>query len=229
MFSPTVTYRDRLVADFSEIDLEERLFVWKRERRILESRGEKQCKDRQRESNEIIMALHQIDDLIAKGTYGKERQRLRNEVAIACKEAETSVRSKLKFAPPEADLDVLAEWTNFSKGLHSKDPEIRKIFQDAFEQLEMGDKAIFECMTIMKLARRIDDPKQRGRPPATPPWRNEVDALDAMRLHVFDEMTIPRAAKIVADAEGKTNAASRAERFEKLYRDRMKLRDLKSV
>lgn len=165
--------------------------------------------------------------MISEGTYHEERRRLHAEVKIIHEESQKSSLEWLGRDPHRFDETLLDEFDNFSRGLRSPDLEIRQIFQDAFDHFEMGKKSLVACRVIMRVARRVEEPKQRGRPPALPPWRNEVDALDAMRLHILNGTSIPRAAKMVADAEERANATSRADRFEKLYRDRMRLRDLK--
>jgi hypothetical protein len=67
--------------------------------------------------------------------------------------------------------------------------------------------------------------KPKGRPGVSPPWRNVVGALDAMRFAVAEGVSIPQAARDAAAREGRAEEESRARYFEKLYRKRAGLRE----
>ena len=66
---------------------------------------------------------------------------------------------------------------------------------------------------------------KNGRPGVSPPWRNEVEAMDAMRKSCAGGLSTPCAAREAARLEGRATEASRAGYFEKLYRKKARLRE----
>lgn len=159
---------------------------------------------------EYKAALRMIDSLKIEGRYEAERARL-----------STHWQPVPMPSMSEERLRVLSVLGNFTAGLRSPDPEQRARFQQLKEMI--GKKTPAETWPILACLEVAKRPK--GRPGASPPWRNVASYLDAMRLSVAAGATIPQAARDAADSEGRPTRENRAGYFERLYRQRAALRE----
>ncbi len=160
-------------------------------------------------------ALREIDRLKIAGIYEAERARL-----AARLDPEPRVFAEIAARLEAGELEPL---NNFLRGLRSPDPDQRARFERLYEQADLAGKSPRECWHILSCLEPAQKP--RGRPPATPPWRNVAQQLDAMRLAVAGGASIPQAARDAAAGEGRAEEESRARYFEKLYRQRAALRE----
>ncbi len=204
-YSDKLTFLEYRIAACDEIDLE--AIVW----------------DERTPSNEWLRryheadraALREIERLKLAGTYEIERARLATYL-----ESPSPAHERLA---QRIENDEFEPMRNFLVGLRSPDQEQSERFERLYCEAELADKAPSECWHILACLEKAKKPK--GRPGVSPPWRNVVTALDAMRLLVASGATIPQAAREMAANEGRAAQGSRARYFEKLYRQREALRE----
>jgi hypothetical protein len=204
IYSPQLTWRQMLIASCDEIDLEERVlrYPFDADPWLAKYRAEE------------VAALREIDRLKIAGEYEKERSRL------------SDILADRPIWPSQvmevvASLD-LAPLNNFSMGLQSPDEGQRARFRAMVDMPEIGEATPGEIWSILRC---IEPAKMhKGRPTVSPPWRNVASHLDAMRLDVARGASIPFAARDAASREGGAGQHSRAKYFERLFRDRQKIR-----
>ncbi|AXI45791.1 hypothetical protein C1J03_06950 [Sulfitobacter sp. SK012] len=169
------------------------------------------------EQEAMRAALQVIDLLKISGDYERERARLWDDLGLA------RYRSGGGVKLPAALLDFAKEWGNLKNGMESPDRSEREQFRKFFEVAQLGPKSPPEIHPLISVLRRVK--KRRGRTPKLKPaWLKDTDELDKMRLLHAKGMSIPEAARQVAQDEGFSQQDSRAKRFENLFRNRMKLR-----
>jgi hypothetical protein len=166
-------------------------------------------------------ALRKIDRLKTVGIYEERRRRIASDLEA----------SSPAIPPPRLSVDREFEndFQNLLDGTKSADLRQRQRFHDLMDEMELWEKTPAE--TPKSLLRSLERAKLRGRgrPKASPPWQLEAEALDAMRVLCGREgASIPEAARLTAGREGRANRDSRADYFEKLYRQRMRLREIKT-
>lgn len=204
MYSRQLTWREMLIAAHDEIDLEESVLSYPFDADPWAAKYRA----------EGVAALREIDQLKIDGEYETERSRL--SAILADEPSWTS-----QVAEVAASLD-LAPLNNFSMGLQSPDEDQRARFRAMADMPEIGEATPGEIWSIL----RCMEPAKmhKGRPTVSPPWRNVASHLDAMRLDVARGASIPFAARDAASREGGAGQHSRAKYFERLFRDRQKIR-----
>jgi hypothetical protein len=203
-YNENLTYLDALIAGRDEIEIEETL--WRSSKR--------EDLDLQRYSEVEREALREIERLKLAGTYEAERARLAAKLPPTSPE---SIRFGERIRAGEFE-----PLQNFLAGLKSADPEQRARFQSLYEEGGFANKTPVEMWHIISCLEPAK--KAKGRPNAIPPWRNVVASLDAMRLAVHAGVSIPQAARDAAEQEGRAEQENRAKYFERLFRQRQKLR-----
>lgn len=163
----------------------------------------------------LAAALRKIDLLKIAGTYEVERQAIREMVREDGYDP-PSIPAKV----PEHVKAIDRGLQNLFAGLRSPDPDQRRKFEALFERLR--NRAPYEAAEILDVLEKAKLPKRKPR--VVPPWRNHAAQMDKMRLLVAEGYSIPAAARSVAAAEGRSHEASRARYFERLYRQKIELR-----
>lgn len=162
-------------------------------------------------------ALREIDKLKASGEYENERLRLQKvhglEWMSTRKSFKTPARAKMFF-----DL-----WGNLRDGMESPDNEQKKRFQSFFDAAQLKTKSFPEAQALIAVLEPAKVKKGRKSVPY-PKWREDIGALDAMRLLHGNGVSIPEAARQIAQEEGLAHQDGRAKRFENLYRERLRIR-----
>lgn len=205
------TYNDKLtiteyrIAACDEIDLES--IVWD------ERDPSDEWMRRYHEADRA--ALREIERLKLAGKYEIERARL-----SAYLEPPNPAHERLAQRIENGEFEPMR---NFLDGVRSPDLGQRERFEQLYVEGELADKTPREFWHILLCLEQAKKPK--GRPGISPPWRNVVGALDAMRLAVANGNTIPQAAREAAAKEGRAEQHNRARYFEKLYRQRAALRE----
>jgi hypothetical protein len=207
-YSDKLTMTEFRIAALAEIDLEAMLWESREPDDDLERRYHEADK----------AALREIDRLKIAGEYELERRRL---VALLDPPQPAFVQLIERI-----DASDFSPWENFYSGLNSPDPDQRARFERLYEKEKMSGRALHEARHILECLEPAKR-KREGRPKAIPPWRNVVEHLDAMRLAVAGGASIAQAASEAAIREGRVNADSRAQYFERRYRQRMALREIK--
>ena len=159
--------------------------------------------------------LREIEKLKLSGKYKARRRQLSAKLEPSLIEHRRFIKTiqNLDFGPLE----------NFMDGLNSSDADQKARFQRLYNEAGLGGKMPCECVHILNCLEK--GKKHKGRPGVSPPWRNVVASLDAMRFAVAAGLTIPQAAQSVANGEGDAMAESRAHRYEKLFRQRQAIRE----
>ncbi|WP_371054353.1 hypothetical protein [Rhodosalinus sp. K401] len=206
-YNERMTMSEYRIAACDEIDLE--AIVWKGRAARSSLLQFASCEEADK------AALREIDRLKIAGIYEAERARL-----AARLDPQPGVFAEIAARLEAGELGPL---NNFLRGLRSPDPDQRARFERLYEQAELAGKSPRECWRILSCLEPARKPP--GRPSATPPWRNVVQHLDAMRLAVAGGASIPQAARDAAAGEGRAEEESRARYFEKLYRQRAALRE----
>ena len=155
-------------------------------------------------------ALREIDRLKVSGEYGRERKRL-----AALDDKPHALREQPK------DLPDLRPVENFVRGCNSPDPEQRARFQAL--KKEIGGKSPAEVWYILACLEPAQRPK--GRPGASPPWRHVAAQMEAMRLAVAEGVLPLEAARNEAAKDRRADTENRARYLERLYRQKMALRE----
>lgn len=169
------------------------------------------------EQEAMRAALQEIDRLKICGDYDKERARLWVELGLA------QYHSGQGLKIPAGFLDFAKHWENLKTGMKSPDVAERDQFNKFFETAQLRSKSLPEAQALISILQRAK--KKQGRTPKLKPtWLNDTDELDEMRLLHAQGMSIPMAARQVAQKEGRAQQDSRAKRVENFFRKRMKLR-----
>lgn len=206
--SDSLTYTESRIAALDEIELE--AIVWGERDPPTERLRRYHDADR--------AALREIDRLKIAGTYEAERARLAAYLKPPSPQWEHFLQ--------RAKAGEFEPWENFSKGLHSPDPDQRERFERLYREGEWGEKTPREFWYVLECLEPAKG-RKTGRPKAIPPWHNVAQQLDAMRLLVSAGDSIPQAAREQARIEGLAHADSRADYFDQMYRERMALREIK--
>lgn len=204
-YNDKLTFSEYRIAACDEIDLE--FIVWD------ERDPSDEWLRRYHEADRA--ALREIERLKLAGTYEIERARL-----AAYLEPPNPVHERLAQRIENGEFEPMR---NFSDGLRSPDIGQRERFERLYEEAELADKTPREFWHILLCLEKAKKPK--GRPGVSPPWRNAVGAMDAMRFAVAGGATVPQAARDAAAKEGRVAQDNRAKYFEKLYRQRSALRE----
>ncbi|MGB3313276.1 MAG: hypothetical protein WBB85_02595 [Albidovulum sp.] len=220
MYTDRITYADYLIATRDELAIEEEALT------LSDRNDGSDFNARARAS--IVDALLRVDEAKINGCYDVLRGRML--AIVKTEDAESGHAARLKqFGENmkkvfESDgFDAWAEhFSNFLSGLQSPDAAQRKRFNDLFDNLEIGSWHPHDSPALFAALERVRG--RQGRPSVSPPWRNVNDHLDAIRKLCASGHTIPSAARSVADAEGNAASQSRAKYFERLYREKIKLR-----
>lgn len=168
------------------------------------------------EDSAMRAALREIDGLKVNGQYERTRTRYWEDLDLDS----YHLGEGLVFSPGQREF--LQRWRNLREGMSSPDPAQAQSFQKFFEVAKIREiplQQVNDLIAVLESAK-----KKRGRKKESPAWRNEVVALDIMRVLCAGGLSIPQAAQQVALEEGRAEAESRAKYFERLYRDRLKLR-----
>lgn len=220
MYTLGVTYADYLLASRSECDIEA-MVCHCRQRPPDNDIGT-------REMAEAIDVLRQIDHLAVVGDYDATVSALRakiaeNELVVA---TERSLQNLAVHLSKPAVKCLIDDTQNLLSGLKSPDRDQRARFEAAVDHLQLREKTPGEIAPILAVMERAIG--RRGRPKANPPWLHEHDNMCAVRLRVAEGETIPAAALAVATQEGQANVSSRSNYLERLYRQKIGLREIKS-
>lgn len=202
-----LTYAELRIAKADELEIEHELI---RAMEQGETWGAAPCL-------ELRSALRQIDAWKAARVYERERTLLREKVAALLPPLIHPDERKMQEA--EREWEHMA---NLFRGLKSPDPQERADFTALFERIR--DMSFRDGLAFVRPLKKAKG--AGGRPSAKPPWRHIAPFLEQMRVDVANGTSIPGAARAAAEAEGKAQKASRAEYFEQLYRDRMRLREV---
>ncbi|GGB63461.1 hypothetical protein GCM10011316_39150 [Roseibium aquae] len=206
-FSDTLTWMEYRIATLDEIDLEE--ILWSQEQHALDDDLTRRVLAADR------AALREIERLKLCGEYDAKRSRL-----AKCIDPDPPEITERFRRIKNGELQPVE---NFLAGLRSADPQQRSQFKQLYEKGGFANKHYREISHILTCLKSAHKPK--GRPGATPPWRNVVDALDEMRVAVADGLSIPQAARAAAENEALAGTDNRARYFERLFRQRAKLRE----
>ena len=213
--SEALRYNDRLtmseyrIASLDEIDLE--ALIWEHPEPSTDLHRLYQEADR--------AALRKIDGLKTAGEYEAERARLATYI-------EPIPEDLLRIQKRIADYDY-SPLNNFLAGLASRDAEQRARFEELYKTAGLAEKSVPEVLHILQCLEPARGARS-GRPKAIPPWRNEIDRLEEMRLAVQAGRSIPDAAKIQAakpEFKRRGTPENQAEYLGKLYRKRQALRE----
>lgn len=164
---------------------------------------------------DLVCALRRIDRTKVDGTYDAQRAELRKKLEhLRLPAIELS----------EGQMRAAELVSNFAAGCRSPDPDQRRRFKKLLERI--GADCLGEWMDVMAA---IEPAKRhKGKRRISPPWRNVAEHMDAMRsLLASEDISIPEAARRIADGEGRAQRRSRAEYFEKMYRQKAALREIK--
>lgn len=168
-------------------------------------------------------ALRLIDELKIEGRYEQERERLAAIIPISS--LASALQPLLEYIEQNKDGVHLME--NYIRGLRSPDPAQRARFRAFSEVVDVDELSPREKYAVLAPLERAKQGKG-GRPRLTPPWRNEVAAMDRMRLRLRESAEgILEAARDAAAHDERRNAGApenRADRFDHLYRQRLSLR-----
>ena len=210
-----------LVATQDELDIEAELFETKLiETKLIETkligRGLSEA-----HLVEFRMALREIDRLKIAGTYDVERERLMQFVVV---DPQPDWFKALigESQTPEFIINR-NRLKNLLRGLNSPDEKQCARFRTFYKAADMETKVPSESFEIIAPLEKAK--MKNGRPGVSPPWRNEVEAMDAMRKSCAGGLSTPCAAREAARLEGRATEASRAGYFEKLYRKKARLRE----
>lgn len=224
MWSARMSYEDWLIGTFDEIDIEARAhdiqsFSIKNPSYLTNNNTIL------KEFREHIFALRRIDELHIDGKFADERSRLSDILS------EESRLFPNKIDISDEDMEKIREngknFENIYMGLRSICLDQRARFQKFYEEQRLDEKSVPETAALIAVIERAKLPK--GRPRLSPPWREVVNHLDRMRELCVRGSSIPQAAMDVARAEGKASGQeNRAKLFERRYRERVKLREIKS-
>lgn len=168
------------------------------------------------EDSAMRAALREIDGLKVNGQYERTRTRYWEDLDLD----RYHLGEGLVFSPGQREF--LQRWHNLREGMSSPDPAQAQSFQKFFEVAKIRERPLQQVNDLIAVLEPAK--KKRGRKKESPAWRNEVVALDTMRVLCAGGLSIPQAAQQVALEEGRAEAESRAKYFERLYRDRLKLR-----
>jgi hypothetical protein len=169
--------------------------------------------------------LHRIDRLKIAGHYDAERERLL-QAANAAGEW-PFIRTVERWV--EASWSNWPGWRNLLDGLKSPDVDQRARFQAFWDAWDVGEKFVADpkMLTLLAVLERAKQGRKDNKK-ISPPWRNEVSAMDEMRLLDPAGVNILKAAREVAPrhpGQGGT-LEGRAHTLAALYRKRRSLRDL---
>ncbi|MDX1742186.1 MAG: hypothetical protein R3186_01125 [Ruegeria sp.] len=169
-------------------------------------------------------ALRRIDELKISGAYEEERERLAKLVEAA----EIAARAQFLSDNPAAEVGApseerLEQIGNLFRGLRSPDAAQKERFEKSFDAQEAAGTSIADIADMLPIVERSKRP--RGPKAKTPPWLNEAEFLDQMRLVVAAGKGIHSAAMEVADEKPTRKTLNRGEWLAKLYRMRMELRE----
>lgn len=198
-----LTRKDYYIGCYEELELEEELIFQLHQGGLAESRIA--------ETEAMRAALREIDQLKISGNYEAERERFRK-----------FYQTKPTGQGIKIDPTFARNWSNLRSGMTSPDLKQRARFQAFYVAAELGPKPprdIADLIAVLEPAKG-----KNGRPGLRVPWSNDLSALDEMRILEATGQSIPKAAQQVAATEGKAQQDNRAKRFEKLFRDRRKLR-----
>jgi len=215
-FSDRLTWAQYLVAQFDEIDLEARLYQMVYHRRDMPM-DDVQTK----EVDAHRAALRKIERSKSTGAYEVLRadlQRIAMEDHMAQPPATDDLYT-LELLRRSDDLG------NFRRGLESKDPDERRLFESFKKKHRLAQKSVSEIAEELAFARRVaHPPKRRGPARKIPPWKDVVAELDAMRIAVSNGTSVPEAARKVADSSSQPKVENRWKTLEDHFRVRADFR-----
>lgn len=188
-----------------------------------------------REVEEDKTVLRKIDQLKISGQYESCRAAALKAV-MAADEREMKkfyqnnpgMRGRLDavdemLRKPNGETD--RQCRNLFDGLKSPDRAQAERFKAMYESLGLATKTYAD---VEKLLPALERAKVTRRKPSLPtPWTNEIVAMDGMRrlLAVTDGLSIAEAARQVADQERRAGSPNRGKRLERLYSQKMALRN----
>jgi hypothetical protein len=202
--SEILTRKDHYIGCHEELEIEEDLIRWQNKSEHAESEIA--------EADAMRAALREIDQLKISGDYEAERARLAKRF-----------KAKPMLQGFQLDPEFAQSWANLRAGMRSPDLDQRARFQRFYVAAELGLKLPRDIVNLIAVLEPAK--KKRGRPSVRVPWSTEAEFLDEMRPLVANGSSIPKAARQVAAAEGKAEQDNRAKWFEKLFRDRQKMRE----
>lgn len=208
-----------LIASRDEISIEAELF--ERDDRVERLGNNNQL------TEDLRAALKAVNRLKISGQYCEERARLavilKEDDAVMSEEfwARNPNSTHLRDAKPNPELVHLLG--NLMDGLKSPNKAQQERFRAFYEAAGLADMTPRDSLALIGALEPAQ--KQKGRPSVSPPWRNIVSALDAMRLLVANGKTVANAARVVAAEEGRAGQDGRASYFAKNYIRREELRE----
>lgn len=215
MYSPSVREADRLIAVFTETEIEAE--AW----RLRNARGDFD----QALYGEYAYALSLIDRLTVTGALEDHKantlQRMEDNAS-----QHLAMPGPLQITPKlQRALDGL---DSLFEGLKSKDPDTKSRFEAFFKSASLGEKSFQEAAPLLSV---IEAPKRRGgRPTPIPPWRDFQDDLAFMRNSIAGGCTVRAAAIAAAQRErSETRVSGTAEHgahyLQKQWRLKMSIRE----
>lgn len=176
-----------------------------------------------------VQVLQRIDQLEVERRYEAERAALRAKVVEtdAVKEIDAAMNQLRGHLENRSVQKLLDDTQNFLAGLKSPDLAQRARFECAAEHGQLMEKTPGEIAPFLAIIERAKG--RKGRPAVNPPWLHETTQMSEIRLKVSSGLSIPVAARETADREGRANASSRAKYFERLFRQKQSLREVKST
>jgi len=209
-FLPGVRFADYWIAFREEIEIEEE---------ALSARA-RQDEFSRRIALEAAEALRNLDALTVAGCYENERERLRSVI-----ESHPGYKPPPHPIPAGQMAEAERRWekaANYIAGKQSPDAAQRQRFNRLDAHQGMGSKSLFEAEAVLDVLETAK--RRKGRKRMRPPWHKWAAAMSAIRMDVHAGRSIPAAAARVPMPPGGT-PESQAKRLERLYRQKLKLRD----
>lgn len=128
-------------------------------------------------------ALREIDELKASGRYERTRARYWGNLDLD----RCHLGEGLVFSPGQREF--LQRWRNLREGMNSPDPAQAQSFQKFFEVGKIRERPLQQVNDLIAVLEPAK--KKRGRKKESPAWRNEVVALDTMRVLCAGGLSIP--------------------------------------
>ena len=188
-----------------------------------------------KEVTEYKAALRTIDQLKISGEYEAYQQKVLFLVEKANSRAldnfvmeNPGIKSKIARYDSDiqaSDGTIDRELRNLFDGLKSPNPQQRERFRKMYEQLGLAQKTYPEIKDVLPALERVKGKPGRGK--LLTPWSNEFGAMDFMRdlLAANPRTAISDAARQADQADPRSNAPNRPKRLERLYAQKMALRN----
>ncbi|KPP83097.1 MAG: hypothetical protein HLUCCA04_03200 [Oceanicaulis sp. HLUCCA04] len=165
---------------------------------------------------ECAETLQRIDRLIVSGSYEQERARLAAQIPSGAMSAPPEITPRIQAAFDAFD--------NYTAGKNSPDPDQRA----RFERFGLAaGLATMELHEIVPFIAALEPAKRKqGRRRHLLPWESCRTEMGWIRQSVYSGHSIPKAARLAAEKTRRAGIENRAKTLERLYRQKLKLRDI---